>query len=90
MLATLRCAQYGYLLAFHIVLLCAAGHTLTDIACGALLGCGAGAVDRDFAPLLYAAQNQYVVPRRVVESGRHLSSFTVLVGLCRAGQLSVQ
>lgn len=32
MLATLRRARYGYLLALHILLLCAAGRTPTDIA----------------------------------------------------------
>ena len=32
MLAALRRARYGYLLAFHVLLLCAAGRTPTDIA----------------------------------------------------------
>jgi transposase len=32
MLAALRCARYGYLLALHILLWCAAGRTPTDIA----------------------------------------------------------
>jgi hypothetical protein len=32
MLAALRRARYGYLLALHILLLCAAGRTPTDIA----------------------------------------------------------
>src|SRR5262245_9286366 len=32
MLATLRRARYGFLLALHVLLLCAAGHTPTDIA----------------------------------------------------------
>jgi hypothetical protein len=32
MLAALRRARYGYLLALHILLLCAAKHTPTDIA----------------------------------------------------------
>jgi transposase len=32
MLATLRRARYGYLLALHVLLLCAAGHNPTDIA----------------------------------------------------------
>ena len=34
MLAALRRARYGYLLALHIVLLCAAGRTPTEIAAG--------------------------------------------------------
>jgi transposase len=34
MLAARRCARYGYLLALHIVLLCAAGRTPTEIAAG--------------------------------------------------------
>ena len=32
MLATLRRTRYGFLLALHVLLLCAAGHTPTDIA----------------------------------------------------------
>jgi len=32
MLTELRCARYGYLLALHILLLCAAGYSPTDIA----------------------------------------------------------
>jgi hypothetical protein len=32
MLAALRRARYGYLLALHVLLLCAAGHTPTEIA----------------------------------------------------------
>src|ERR671922_595570 len=32
MLAALRRARYGYLLALHVILLCAAGHTPTEIA----------------------------------------------------------
>src|ERR687895_1604754 len=44
MLATLRRARYGYLLALHIVLLCAAGRTPTDIA--AVLFCSRSSVYR--------------------------------------------
>jgi hypothetical protein len=35
MRAVLRCTRYGYLLAFHILLLCAAGRTPTEIAAAA-------------------------------------------------------
>jgi putative transposase len=44
MLAALRCARYGYLLALHILLLCAAGRTPTDIA--AILFCSRSSVYR--------------------------------------------
>jgi transposase len=44
MLAALRRGRYGYLLALHIVLLCAAGHTPTDIA--AVLFCSRSSVYR--------------------------------------------
>jgi transposase len=44
MLAALRRARYGYLLALHIVLLCAAGRTPTDIA--AVLFCSRSSVYR--------------------------------------------
>jgi transposase len=44
MLAALRRARYGYLLALHIVLLCAAGRTPTDIA--AILFCSRSRVYR--------------------------------------------
>jgi hypothetical protein len=44
MLATLRRARYGYLLALHILLLCAAGHSPTDIA--AALFCSRSSVYR--------------------------------------------
>lgn len=43
-LAALRRARYGYLLARHIMLLCAAGHTPTDIA--AVLFCSRSSVYR--------------------------------------------
>jgi hypothetical protein len=42
MLAALRRARYGYLLALHILLLCAAGRTPTDIA--AVLFCSCSSV----------------------------------------------
>ena len=42
MLAALRRARYGYLLALHILLLCAAGRTPTDIA--AVLFCSRSSV----------------------------------------------
>jgi putative transposase len=44
MLAALRRARYGYLLALHIMLLCAAGRTPTDIA--AILFCSRSSVYR--------------------------------------------
>ena len=44
MLAALRRARYGYLLAFHVLLLCAAGHKPTDIA--AFLFCSRASVYR--------------------------------------------
>jgi putative transposase len=44
MLAALRCARYGYLLALHILLLCAARRTPTDIA--AALFCSRSSVYR--------------------------------------------
>jgi putative transposase len=44
MLAALRRARYGYLLALHILLLCAAGHSPTDIA--AALFCSRSSVYR--------------------------------------------
>jgi Homeodomain-like domain len=44
MLAALRRARYGYLLALHILLLCAAGRTPTDIA--AALYCSRSSVYR--------------------------------------------
>ena len=44
MLAALRCARYGYLLALHILLWCAAGRTPTDIA--AILFCSRSSVYR--------------------------------------------
>jgi hypothetical protein len=44
MLAALRRARYGYLLALHIVLWCAAGHSPTDIA--AVLFCSRSSVYR--------------------------------------------
>jgi putative transposase len=44
MLAALRRARYGYLLALHILLLCAAGHNPTDIA--AVLFCSRSSVYR--------------------------------------------
>ena len=44
MLAGLRRARYGYLLALHILLLCAAGRTPTDIA--AVLFCSRSSVYR--------------------------------------------
>jgi hypothetical protein len=44
MLAALRRARYGYLLALHIVLWCATGHTPTDIA--AVLFCSRSSVYR--------------------------------------------
>src|SRR6266581_6419843 len=44
MLAALRRARYGYLLAFHVLLLCAAGRTPTDIA--AFLLCSRSSVYR--------------------------------------------
>ena len=42
MLAALRRARYGYLLALHILLLCATGHNPTDIA--AVLFCSRSSV----------------------------------------------
>src|SRR2546427_6490090 len=44
MLAALRRARYGYLLAFHVLLLCAAGRNPTDIA--AFLFCSRSRVYR--------------------------------------------
>jgi hypothetical protein len=44
MLAVLRRARYGYVLALHIVLLCATGRTPTDIA--AVLFCSRSSVYR--------------------------------------------
>jgi hypothetical protein len=44
MLAALRRARYGYLLALHILVLCAAGRTPTDIA--AVLCCSRSSVYR--------------------------------------------
>ena len=44
MLAALRRARYGYLLALHILLLCAAGRTPTDIA--AVLFCSRSSIYR--------------------------------------------
>ena len=44
MLAALRRARYGYLLALHILLLCAARHTPTEIA--AVLFCSRSSVYR--------------------------------------------
>jgi transposase len=44
MRAVLRCTRYGYLLAFHILLLCAAGRNPTDIA--AFLFCSRSSVYR--------------------------------------------
>ena len=44
MLATLRRARYGYLLALHVLLLCAAGHYPTEIA--AFLFCSRSSVYR--------------------------------------------
>jgi hypothetical protein len=44
MRAILRCARYGYLLAFHILLLCAAGRNPTEIA--AFLFCSRSSVYR--------------------------------------------
>jgi transposase len=44
MLADLRRARYGYLLALHLLLLCAAGHTPTEIA--AVLFCSRSTVYR--------------------------------------------
>src|SRR4030095_5762193 len=44
MLTALRRARYGYLLALHVLLLCAAGRTPTDIA--AVLFCSRSSVYR--------------------------------------------
>ena len=44
MLAEVRRARYGYLLALHLLLLCAAGHTPTEIA--AVLFCSRSTVYR--------------------------------------------
>src|SRR5215470_4567577 len=44
LLAALRRARYGYLLAFHVLLLCAAGRTPTEIA--AVLFCSRSSVYR--------------------------------------------
>ena len=44
MLATLRRARYGYLLALHVLLMCAAGHHPTEIA--AFLFCSRSSVYR--------------------------------------------
>ena len=44
MLAALRRARYGYLLAFHVLLLCAAGRNPTDSA--AFLGCSRSSIYR--------------------------------------------
>ena len=44
MLAALRRARYGYLLALHVLLLCAAGRTPTEIA--AVLFCSRSSVYR--------------------------------------------
>lgn len=52
MLAALRRARYGYLLALHVLLLCAAGHNPTDIA--AFLFCSRSSVYRIVR--LYRAQ----------------------------------
>src|SRR3712207_6380627 len=47
MLRQLRLARYGYLLSLHILLLCAAGHTPTEIAC--VLFCSPSSVYRTVA-----------------------------------------
>src|SRR5437899_12945232 len=52
MLAALRRARYGYLLALHVLLLCAAGRTPTDIA--AFLFCSRSSIYRIVR--LYRAQ----------------------------------
>ena len=44
MLTEVRCARYGYLLALHLLVLCAAGHTPTEIA--AVLFCSRSTVYR--------------------------------------------
>lgn len=58
MLATLRRARYGFLLALHVLLLCAAGHTPTDIA--AYLFCSRSSVYR-IVRLYRAGQLGYAV-----------------------------
>src|SRR5256885_16876008 len=52
MLAALRRTRYGYLLALHVLLLCAAGRTPTDIA--AFLFCSRSSISR--IGCLYRAQ----------------------------------
>ena len=49
MLAALRRARYGYLLALHVLLLCTAGHTPTEIA--TVLFCSRSSVYRIFASI---------------------------------------
>ena len=69
MLAALRRARYGYLLALHIVLLCAAGRSPTDIA--AVLFCSRSSVYRTVRAyqtgtldLAYDAWGRLIPPRR--------------------------
>jgi putative transposase len=69
MLAALRRARYGYLLALHIVLLCATGHSPTEIA--AVLFCSRSSVYRVVRAyragtlgLEYDAQGQLTPPVR--------------------------
>jgi transposase len=69
MLAALRRARYGYLLALHILLLCAAGRSPTDIA--AILFCSRSSVYRTVRAyqtgtldLEYDARGRLIPPRR--------------------------
>ncbi len=71
MLAQLRAARYGHLLALHVLLLCAAGWTPTEIAVA--LFCSRSSVYRLVADyraghldlgLVVATEAETVVPRR--------------------------
>ena len=69
MLAALRRARYGYLLALHILVLCAAGRSPTDIA--AVLCCSRSSVYRTvrayqtgMLELAYDARGRLILPMR--------------------------
>jgi putative transposase len=84
LLAALRRARYGYLLALHILLLCAAGHSPTDIA--AVLFCSRSSVYRTVRAyqtgmlvLEYDARGRLMPPTRT----------TVLVPMLRRSLLAL-
>jgi len=61
MRAVLRRTRYGYLLAFHILLLCAAGRSPTEIA--AFLLCSRSSVYRIVGPIALGASVSVSTPR---------------------------